>query len=96
MLLIGNGRLVTRDADKPYLENGAVVIDGNKIVAVGSTAELKAKYADADFMDAKSRLIMPGILNTHQHFYSTLARGLANDAPPAKKFSTICRVTSCG
>ncbi len=89
MLLIGNGRLVTRDNDLPYMENGAVLIDGNKIKAVGATADLKAKYADAEYMDAKGRLIMPGILNTHQHFYSTLARGMAIDAPPARKFSDI-------
>lgn len=89
MLLIGNGRLITRDSENPYMDNGAIVIDGNKIEAVGLTTTLKAKYADAEYMDARGRLIMPGIINAHQHFYSTLARGMANDAPPAQKFTDI-------
>lgn len=36
MLILGNGRMITRDADNPYLECGAVVIDGTKIVKAGS------------------------------------------------------------
>ena len=35
MIIIGNGRLITRDADNPFIENGAVVTDGNTIVKVG-------------------------------------------------------------
>ena len=56
MLLIGNGRLVTRDQGK-YIENGAVAIDGNLIVEVGETAALKQKYAQAEWIDA-----MAGVL----------------------------------
>ena len=42
-------------------------------------------------MDAKGRLIMPGFINTHMHYYSTFARGMANDSPPATKFSDILK-----
>ena len=35
MLLIGNGRVITRNPDQPYLPKGAVVTDGPKILAVG-------------------------------------------------------------
>ena len=35
MILIGNGRLATRDASHPFYESGAVVTDGNRIVKVG-------------------------------------------------------------
>ena len=91
MLLIGNGRLITRDSELPYLDDGAVVIEGNLIRDAGSTAEMKSKYPDAQFMDARRRLIMPGLINTHQHYYSTMARGMANDSPPATKFSEILK-----
>ena len=41
MLLIGNGRVITRDPERPYLERGAVVTDGAKIAAVGEYDALK-------------------------------------------------------
>ena len=39
MLVIGNGRMITQDASNPFLENGAVAMDGNTIVMVGVTEE---------------------------------------------------------
>ena len=77
MLLIGNGQLITRDPEFPYLKDGAVVIDGEVIKAVGSFADMKAAYPDAEFVDAKGGIIMPGLINAHTHIYSGLARGLA-------------------
>ena len=59
MLLIGNGRVITRDPERPYLENGAVVTEGAKIVAVGEESELKKAYPDAEFVDAAGGVIMP-------------------------------------
>ena len=77
MLLIGNGQVITRDTDMPYLKNGAVVTDGPKIAAVGELEELKGKYPQAEFVDAKGGVIMPGLINAHTHIYSGLARGLS-------------------
>ncbi|MEF9973001.1 MAG: putative aminohydrolase SsnA [Clostridia bacterium] len=77
MRLMGNGRLVTRDDAMPYLENGCVAMSGDRIVEVGETALLQAKYPDADFLDAKGGVIMPGMINAHHHIYSAFARGLA-------------------
>ena len=77
MLLIGNGQVITRDSDRPYLKNGAVVTDGPKIRAVGEYETLKAAYPDAQFVDAKGGVIMPGLINAHTHIYSGLARGLS-------------------
>ncbi len=77
MYLIANGRLFTRDPERPYIEDGGVVTDGSVIKAVGTTAELKAEYPQAEFVDAHSQLIMPAFINTHTHIYSGLARGLS-------------------
>lgn len=77
MFLIGNGRLFTRDEKNSYFENGAVVWEGNTIVEVGEFEALKQKYADAEFIDAKGGLIHPAFINTHEHIYSALARGLS-------------------
>ena len=76
MLLIGNGRLVTRDNGR-YIENGALAIENNLISEVGTTAELLAKYPGSDFIDAQGGVIMPGLINAHNHIYSAFARGLS-------------------
>jgi putative selenium metabolism protein SsnA len=84
MLLIGNGLLITRDAQNSIIEDGCVAIKDHVIAEIGTTAALKEKYKDARFIDADKKLIMPGFINTHMHFYSTFARGMfLKDAPPA-------------
>ena len=77
MFLIGNGRLFTRDENRPYIEDGGVVTQGDRIVAVGTSAEMKEKYPQAELVDARGQLIMPAFINTHTHIYSGLARGLS-------------------
>ena len=77
MLLIGNGQVITRDPDRPYLKDGAVITEGTKILAVGGLEDLKKKYPEVSFVDAKGGVIMPGLINAHTHIYSGLARGLS-------------------
>ncbi len=77
MLLVGNGKVITRDSTNPYLENGAVAIEKDTVREVASFEELKRKYPDAEFIDAHGGIIMPGLINAHTHIYSGLARGLA-------------------
>ncbi|MDD3361118.1 MAG: putative aminohydrolase SsnA [Hespellia sp.] len=77
MILVGNGKLVTRDDANLYFENGAVAIDGSKIVEVGEASLLKEKYKAAEWIDAKGGVIMPAFINTHEHIYSAMARGFS-------------------
>ena len=77
MILIGNGRMFTRNNADPYYENGAVLLDGNTISAVGTTDALKAAHPEAEYIDAKGKLIMPAFINMHEHIYSAFARGLS-------------------
>ncbi len=77
MLLIGNGQVITRDAKRPYVKDGAVVTDGGVIREIGTFRDMKKKYPDAEYVDAKGGIIMPGLINAHTHIYSGLARGLA-------------------
>lgn len=77
MKIIGNGRVLTRDASSPWFPDGAVVIDGNEIKDVGSMSSMKEAYPDAEFIDARGGVIMPGFINAHTHIYSGLARGLS-------------------
>jgi putative selenium metabolism protein SsnA len=89
MLLIGNGKIVTRDSANPFIENGAVAVNGKLIKETGDTAALRAKYLDADYIDAKGKLVMPGFINVHMHYYSTFARGIALGGKPATTFGEV-------
>ena len=89
MLLIGNGRLVTRDENNLFFENGCVCVEKELIKEVGETSALKAKYPDAEFIDAKGGIIMPGLINAHNHIYSAFARGLSIKGHNPKNFMDI-------
>jgi len=75
-ILIGNGCLITRDKENPYIEKGAVLIEGCHIKEVGQDSILKNKYKDVEYLDAAGKVIMPGYINAHNHIYSAFARGL--------------------
>ena len=93
MLLVGNGKLFTRDSAQPYLENGAVVMDGEIILEVGDFTALRAKYPNAEYVDAKGGLIMPGFINAHTHIYSGLARGLSIAGKNSRNFIEVLEDT---
>lgn len=77
MYVIGNGRLITRDKENHFYDDGAVAVDGRKIVDVNTTDMMKKLYPEADFIDAHKGMIMPGLINCHNHIYSAMARGLS-------------------
>ncbi|MDQ3089161.1 MAG: amidohydrolase, partial [Acidobacteriota bacterium] len=65
-LLLVNGKIFT--ADENYSIAEAVALDGEKIVAVGTTKDLKAKYTAAKEIDLQGRLVTPGFNDAHVHF----------------------------
>jgi cytosine/adenosine deaminase-related metal-dependent hydrolase len=72
--------LVTMDAQRREIADGAVFARDGVIEAVGATVQLPA---DADeVIDARGQVVIPGLVNTHHHFYQTLTRALpaAQDA----------------
>lgn len=73
--------LLTMDGDDTILENGGLVIKGDRIVEVGAGAELIAKYPEAELLAEEHGLIMPGLVNTHTHAAMSCFRGLADDLP---------------
>jgi len=89
MLLVGNGRLLTRGKNNRLIEDGAAAIDGTKIIEVGETKTLKAKYPKARFIDASGGMIMPGLINAHNHIYSAFARGISIKGHNPRNFAEI-------
>lgn len=65
-LLLVNGKIFT--ADEQFSVAEAVAVDGEKIVAVGKTSELKAKYQAAREIDLSGKLVTPGFNDAHVHF----------------------------
>ncbi|MCP3722986.1 8-oxoguanine deaminase [Paraburkholderia sp. CNPSo 3272] len=80
-LLVKNAdMLVTMDGARREIRGGGLYVEGNRIVAVGPTAELPAT-AD-EVIDASGHLVTPGLVNTHHHMYQSLTRAVpaAQDA----------------
>jgi len=65
-LLLYNGKVFTADENHSIAE--AVAVDGEKIIAVGTSKDLKAKYQAAKEIDLQSRLVTPGFNDAHVHF----------------------------
>ena len=78
-LLVRGGTLVTMDPQGRVLSDSAVAIAGDRIVAVGPTAEVEARYEPKRTLDAAGRIVMPGLINAHGHAPMTLFRGLSDD-----------------
>ena len=78
-LLITGGTVITVDAARRVIANGAVAIDGNEIVAVDAAAAIAKQFRGTDVIDATGQLIMPGLINTHTHAAMALYRGIADD-----------------
>jgi 8-oxoguanine deaminase len=77
-LLIRNATLlVTMDAQRREIADGAVFVRDNVIEAVGATGDLP-DTAD-DVIDARDQIVIPGLVNTHHHMYQTLTRALVQD-----------------
>jgi 5-methylthioadenosine/S-adenosylhomocysteine deaminase len=78
-LLITGGTVVTMDAQRRVINDGAVAIRGDSIVGVGSRAEIESRFEAPKTIDAHGALVMPGLINGHAHAAMSLFRGLADD-----------------
>jgi 5-methylthioadenosine/S-adenosylhomocysteine deaminase len=79
VLLVTGGTVVTMDPQGTVIGDGAVAIQGSTIAAIGTSADLKARFAGARTINVAGQVIMPGLINTHTHAPMVLYRGLADD-----------------
>ncbi|MFA5120406.1 8-oxoguanine deaminase [Zavarzinia sp.] len=88
-LLARNARvLVTMDGARREIAGGGLYAEGNRIVAVGTTAELP-ESAD-EVIDLSGHVVIPGLVNTHHHMYQSLTRVV----PPAQDGELFTWLTS--
>ncbi len=80
--------LVTMDANRREIADGALVAEGPAIRWVGATADLPAAWrariddGSAQVLDMRGHVVLPGLINTHHHMYQSLTRAVpaAQDA----------------
>ncbi len=71
--------LITMNARREIIRDGALAIEGDRIIAVGPTAELAARHRDWPVIEAGGMIALPGLINGHYHHNQQLARGLADN-----------------
>jgi 5-methylthioadenosine/S-adenosylhomocysteine deaminase len=78
-LLVTGGTIVTMDGERRILEDGAIAVKGDAILDLGPRAEIESKFAAPQTINAKGKLVLPGLINGHTHVPMTLLRGLHDD-----------------
>jgi putative selenium metabolism protein SsnA len=88
-ILIGNATIATLGQRNEIIEDGALVVRDGLIMALGKTVDLRLRYSEAGYVNARGGLVLPGLLCAHTHFYGAFARGMAIPGEPAKNFPEI-------
>lgn len=78
-MLVRDARLVT-PGQQGAAPNTAIAIDGGSVLEVGDDS-LCTRYAPAQVLDAKGMYLFPGFINTHDHLFQVLAKGLGKELP---------------
>jgi len=71
--------VVTMNASRDLIDNGAVAVRGGRIVGVGKRADIEKQFQAPQHADRPDSILMPGLINTHTHAAMSLFRGIADD-----------------
>ncbi|MEA3374896.1 MAG: putative aminohydrolase SsnA [Chloroflexota bacterium] len=88
-MLITHARLATFGTEPRLISDGALLIEGGRIAALGTTADLATRFADVDRWDAAGQLVLPASICAHTHFYGAFSRGMAIPGAPPETFPQI-------
>ncbi|MFP4345738.1 MAG: amidohydrolase family protein [Anaerolineales bacterium] len=80
-LLIRGGTVLTLDPENHIYEEGAVAVQGERIVDVGPAEAVAERVEAREVLEVRDTVIMPGLINAHSHVAMTIFRGLADDIP---------------
>jgi cytosine/adenosine deaminase-related metal-dependent hydrolase len=75
-LLILDGTVVVMDEAGTIIDGGGVAVAGTRIVAVGASDDLRGRYTARKSIDARRKVIMPGLVDTYGHAGHGLVRGI--------------------
>jgi len=82
-LMISGGTIITMDGERRVIKDGALAITGDRIVEVGNARELQSKYQPKRTIDAKNKVVMPGLIDGHGHSGHTLVKTMGMGRPQA-------------
>ena len=78
-LLVLGGTIVTMDQTRRVIEDGGIAVSNGRIVAIGPRAEIESRYTSRQRVNARGKVVAPGLINGHSHVPMVLFRGLADD-----------------
>ena len=78
-ILIRNGVVIAVDEGHTILYDGALAIDGDRIVAIGPTDQVAGQYSAKKTIDARNKAVLPGLIDTHHHFLQNFLKGAPED-----------------
>jgi putative selenium metabolism protein SsnA len=71
------------------IDDGALLIQGRRITALGTTPDLVTRFPDGDHWDAGGQLVLPASICAHTHFYGAFSRGMGIPGEPPETFPQI-------
>lgn len=86
-LFVKNGLIVTMDKERRIIPEGSISIEDGRIVEIGR--DIKPDEKPAETIDAKHKIVMPGLICSHTHLYGMLLRGAPLKIEPPTDFSQI-------
>ena len=88
-MLIIHGTLVILEKENRIIPDGALLVRNGLISDLGASGDLEALYPSEDRLDASGKLILPGSICSHTHFYGAFARGMEIPGGPPRSFLQI-------
>ncbi|KAJ6428416.1 hypothetical protein OIU84_023779 [Salix udensis] len=81
--IIHNAMIVTMDPESRVFKNGGIVIEQDKIKAIGQSSDILSQFSslahNLQIIDLHGHILLPGFINTHVHTSQQLGRGIADD-----------------
>lgn len=78
--IISHAYIVTMNPARRIIEDGGLAVQGDRIAAVGSDAEIRNRFRECrEIIDIRGKYLFPGFVNTHTHSFQALLKGLETD-----------------
>lgn len=79
--VLHGGMIITMDEEQRVYRDGGIVVEHDKIKAIGQSADILAEFSDVadSIVDLSGHILLPGFINTHVHSSQQMARGIADD-----------------
>ncbi|QJP12334.1 amidohydrolase [Starkeya sp. ORNL1] len=94
-VILADAWLITMNDRREVLDSASIYIEGQRIAAIGTRRQLCEAHPDAETIDCRGRIVMPGMVNTHTHLFQTLLKGLGDDMVLKKWFTCMTLPAAC-